>query len=455
MRSIGYLDPTGSSKLASFTPGDCLYITDESPNIQGGIINILTTFAVGLVVIQQSSISLEEAIDAAVEHSLTARQAEIETAQGRQSVAEGIAAMLPRLSGSTSTGASALDGLGEGNWSTQFGLSQPVVDASAILELVGGFYQNSLKQLESDQTIAGLILDVQNTYYDLASSQAMVESTDKQYERAMENLKITERKFELGSAGLTDKLRTEASVLSAQNQLLTAQASLEGNQRKMSDLMGLEEWMPLVAQDLSTPEFPDSLSTTVVSKAMLDDNPDIKVMRKQVKTSNLSYWGAWAALLPSLSFSASRSFIQEEILPTSWEDGQTSFGLGISLPMVSIKQRILDINSTRLSRKQSRLELATSEQTSMQQLANLVASQELAYRTWETAAKNVELSEEAYRISSRSYELGASSLAELLDVVAELADSEESFIQAQAAYWSARAELNYFLGTNMSLLLEE
>lgn len=440
---------------ASFCLQGCLYITDGNTEYQGGIINILTTLAAGLALICQTPVSLDEAVDAAVTHSLAAREAEIEASLGHQNLAEGVGALLPRLSGATSTGASTLDSLGDSDWNTQFGLSQPVVDASVILELVGGVYQNSLKQLESEQTIAELILDVQRTYYDLASSQALVESAARQHERAGENLKITERKYQLGSANQADKLRAEASLLSADNQLLSARTSMQANQRRLSDIMGLTEWKPLVAQDLSEPESPDSLSTTVISKAMLDFNPDIKVLRKQVKTSNLSYWGAWAALLPSINFSASRGFTQEEILPTSWEDGQTSFGLSVSLPMVSIKQRILDINSSRLARKQSRLELALSEQTFMRELAELIASQEVSYKTWEQASKNVELSEEAYRISTRSYELGATSLAELLDVAAELSTAEEALIDAQASYWSARAELNYFLGANISLLLEE
>ncbi len=370
--------------------------------------------------------------------------------------------LLPRLSLSTSTGTSALDSLsGPGGaslsdlgetWVTRFTLSQPVVDATTIFGLVGGFQQNGVSRAQSRQTMAALILDVQNAYYNLAASRALVSSAQRQHERAAENAKIVARRYQLGGASKADKLRAEAGFLSAEAEVLSSQVSLEANQRILCDLAGMENWQLIGVDELPDARDPGSLPTTVISSALLERNPDLDVLHKQVRSSDLAYWGAWGALLPSLSFTAGKSFSQDEILPSFSEftDAAPTYGLSVSFPIVDLKGRLLGISRARLNRKSSRLNLAQQELAFRQRLAMLLATQSSSYAGWEFASKNIEVSSEVYRLTSRSYELGASSLADLLAVQAELVQAERAQVQAKAKYWSARAELNYFLGNSIS-----
>jgi hypothetical protein len=129
----------------------------EKLNFKGGIIYTLTSIAVGLLFLGQTPISLNEAIDAALTHSITSQQAEVQSAQGYQALAEGTGSLLPRLSASTSTSVGTIDSLRDGLWNTQLGVTQPVVDASAILSFVGGIQANSLALLQSKQTLAQLV----------------------------------------------------------------------------------------------------------------------------------------------------------------------------------------------------------------------------------------------------------------------------------------------------------
>jgi outer membrane protein TolC len=395
--------------------------------------------------------SLEEAISYSIEHSLAVDDARIKNALGAQSVAEGVGGLLPRLSASSSTSDSSLADLGDGMWSSQFSLSQPVVDATAIFGLIGGIQQNGVSRAQARQTIAQLILDVQNAYYNLAASQALVASADGQYTRARENLRIVSKRFELGDASKADKLRAEASLLSAEMELLQARTFLESNQRILSDLVGFAEWKSIETEELSAAQEPYSLPTTLISAAILADNPDFDVLRRQVKATDLTYWGAWASILPSLSLTASKGFAQSEVLPSfsDWEEESPNYGLVISFPIADLKGKILSINRARLERKNSRVSLARQELSFRERLAALLATQSSSYKGWEVASKNVELSNEVYRLSVRSYELGAISLADLLVVEAELVQAERALVKAKADYWSSRAELNYFLGTSM------
>jgi len=394
---------------------------------------------------------LEEAISYSIEHSLAVDDARIKKALGAQSLAEGVGGLLPRLTASSSTADSSLAELGDGLWASRFTLSQPVVDATAIFGLIGGFHQNGVSRAQARQGIAKLVLDVQNVYYNLAASQALVASAEGRHSRARENLRIVAKRFDLGGASKADKLRAEASLLSAEMELFSARTSLENNQRILSDLMGFSQWRPIEADELPEAEEPYSLPTTVISAAILARNPDFDVLLQQVKASELTYWGAWVSILPSLSLTASKGFVQEEVLPSfsDWDEVSADYGLAISFPIADLKGKALSINRARLERKNSRISLARQELSFREHLAALLATQSSSYKGWEVASKNVELSSEVYRLSVRSYELGASSLADLLQVEAELVQAERALVQAKADYWSSRAELNYFLGISL------
>jgi outer membrane protein len=378
-------------------------------------------------------------------------EARVKRALGAQSVAEGVGGLMPRLSASSSTSDSSLADLGNGMWSSQFSLSQPVVDATVIFGFIGGIQQNGVSRAQARQTIAQLILDVQNAYYNLAASQALVTSAERQYARARENLRRVAKRLELKDANKADKLRAEASLLSAEMELLQARTSLESNQRILSDLIGFTEWKSIETDELSAAQEPHSLPTTVISAAILAENPDFDVLLRQVKATDLTYWGTWASILPSLSLTASKSFTQTEVLPSfsDWEEESPNYGLAISFPIADFKGKILSINRARLERKNSRVSLARQELSFRERLATLLATQTSSYKGWEVASKNVELSSEVYRLTVRSYELGAIALADLLEVEAELVQAERALVKAKADYWSSRAELNYFLGISL------
>ncbi|MGD8719106.1 MAG: TolC family protein [Candidatus Zixiibacteriota bacterium] len=392
------------------------------------------------------TLTLEDALRTALRGSLSAELAEVERSQGKQALAEGIVTVLPDPAASYSTSADTMGELGD-TWRFNFSLNQPVVDASVFFNVVRGSRERAYYRAAADRTLAELILDVQDNYYALAEAQALALSAEGQYRRAESNLKTVTRRYEVGEANLADKLRAEADFLGAETDLLSADNGVEDNRRALSDIIGLGAWEEIEAETLPTPEDPASLPTTLVSAAALGRNPDLEVLRRQLKSSDAAYWAAWGEVLPALSFSLSRG----STVGTpgdGQDDAETRYGLNLSLP-VNVHDIVLGITGARLDRRQARLELVQAELDARERLASLLATQELSYLEWEAAAKTVELNEEIYRLNKRSYELGAASFNDLLDAEAELTEAERALVQSQAEYWSSRAELNYVLGASV------
>jgi outer membrane protein TolC len=372
----------------------------------------------------------------------------VERSQGKQALAEGVMSAFPDLSASYSTSGSTVAEVGD-TWRFGFSLTQPVVDATVVFDVMRGFRENDYYRAKSARTVADLLLAVQSGYYSLAQAQALAASADGQHRRAVGNLKIVARRYELGEANLADKLRAEADLLTKETELLSARNGVEENQRSFSDLIGLDAWEPIDVEELPPPEEPYELTTTVISMASLEKNPDLAVLRMQVKASDVAYWSAWGALLPTLSVSYSRGSTFGGAIFPGEEGADTRYGVVVSLPLVDVADRVLGVTGARLDRKQSRLELAQARLDSRERLASVLATQELSHKEWESASKTVELSKEVYRLNVRSYELGAVSFDDLLQVEAELGQAERALIEATAGYWSSRAELNYLLGTSV------
>jgi outer membrane protein TolC len=411
-------------------------------------IRTLAIFAVALAPMPaaSSTLSLEDALATALQHSLKAELADVDRAQGRQALAEGVAEALPALSAAYSTSGASFAEVGD-TWRFGFSLTQPVVDATVVFAVMRGFRENDYYRAKSAQAVADLILAVQSGYYDLARGQALVASAEGQYRRSAENLKIVTKRYELGEANLADKLRAEADLLGKDTEVMSARHDLEASQRAFADLLGLAAWEPVAAEELPAPEEPYALPTTAISAAALEKNPDLAVLRMQAQASDVAYWSAWGNLLPTLSFSFSRgsTFGGGALFPGE-ERNNKRYGLVVSLPVVDVTGRVLGITGARLDRRQSRLELAQARLDARERLASLVAKQQLSYKQWESASKTVELSEEVYRLNARSYDLGAVSFDDLLQVEADLGQAERALVQARADYWSSRAELNYVLG---------
>ncbi|UCH77706.1 MAG: TolC family protein [Candidatus Coatesbacteria bacterium] len=396
-----------------------------------------------------ATLSLEEALATALQDSLKVELAGVELAQGRQALAEGVASVMPDLSASYSTSGSSFAEMGD-TWRLGFSLTQPVVDATAFFGVLRGFREKEYYKAKSARTIADLVLAVQGEYYDLARAQALVSSAERQYRRAVENSRIVGRRYEIGEANLADRLRAEADLFTKETELLSARNAVAEKQRTLSDLIGLDRWEAMAVEELPSPQEPSALPTTAISAALLERNPELTVLRMQVEASEVAYWSAWGELLPALSFSYSRgsTFGGGGLFPGE-ENDDTRYGLVVSFPVVDVADRVLGLTGARLDRKQSRLELAQARLDARERLASLVDTQELSYKEWESASKTVELSEEVYRLNARSYELGGVSFDELLQVEAELGQAERARVEAQARYWSSRAELNYVLGTSV------
>jgi outer membrane protein len=419
---------------------------------QGGFpIKTLTTLVVAALIPTAGAaqtLSLADALDAALHDGLPVEVAALEKAQGRQALAEGIVTALPSLSASYTTSGETLAEVGD-TWGSNFSLTQPLVDAGVVFSVVRGVRENQRGKAAAAQTVADLILKVETSYYALAQAQALVASAEKQNRRAADNLALVAKRSELGEATRADKLEAEANALSKENALAAAENDVRKNQRELSDLMGYDAWEAVAVEALPAPESPANLATTVITETTLAKNPDLALLQMNLKTADLAYWGAWANNLPALSFSVSRGTTTGTSAASESGQTQTRYGLGVSFPIVDVPSRVVEITGARLDREESRLTLAQAKVDTRQRLAELLAAQELAYRQWETASKTLEMNEEAYRLKTRSYELGDASQEDVLLVEANLAEAEQAQVEANASYWSNRAELNYLLGVSL------
>ncbi len=396
-------------------------------------------------------ISLETALETALENSLYMEQAGIEIERGDLAFAGGLDRLLPEISVYSRKSADYPEDLDDGGWNEGFSLTQPVVDAGLIFNLISSMKDRDYYNAVSRRTVVDLILNVEKSYYNLAQSEALVASAEAQAERTRENANVVYRRYELGDTNKVELLRAEVNLLNAENEVMLSQTSLENNRRYLCDLIGLDEWEAFGTEDLPDPPEPNLYIEDMDKADIKEANPEVAELESRIESLKSKKRAAWSGFIPTLdlTISGGESSTSGDYQSPTGSSAGTDFRLSANFDLANVKNLAFDINNARLEQEDAELQLRLKEQEINRKYAELADALRTSFLEWESAKKNVELSQETYRLTARGYELGESSLSEVLEVQTELYEAERGLAQTKSEYWTNYAELNYLLGVSM------
>jgi NodT family efflux transporter outer membrane factor (OMF) lipoprotein len=265
----------------------------------------------------------------------------------------------------------------------------------------------------SEADLASARLSVQATlaqgYFSLRTAeaqQALLQRNVLAYQRTLE---LTQVRYQAGVAGLTDVLQAKTQLNSTQTQLAEAIAQRAQLEHALAVLLGLPPssfGLPRTGTLPAAVAVPFALPST-----LLERRPDIAAARERVKAAYAQIGITDAALLPTLSLSASAGY------------GQSSLANLLSAPNllwnvgVGLTQSVLDGGVRNQASAQAR---ASAEQvtasyrqlvlTALQEVEdNLVLANRLQdevnsqTEALQSAQRNVEIVTEQYRAGTVSY----------------------------------------------------
>ncbi len=350
----------------------------------------------------------------------------------------------------TSSGDDAIE-MGRRNQVT-FGLSaaMPLVNFQLweSLRLTGDQVELAVEQAR--QSRLGMVTSVKQAYYAVLMAKASYEVYNAVYENAVENLKLTEMRYNAQKASEMDLTRAKTSVAAAIPNLYNAENAIYLALWQLKAVMGLDLDRPIDVmgslEDYATHMFYD---INEAGEASLDRNSQIRQLATQAEMLARQIRMQQYAYLPTLSMQLSYNYYTQsdrfQLSQWKWMPSSTLV-FSLSIPIFSGGQRYHAVRQARVQANELDLQRAETERQLRIGIRQSLSTMETSMRSYDAAKDALASAEKAYDIAEKSYKVGSSTLTDLNNTELTLTQSRLQVMQAVYNYVVAKAGLEQTLG---------
>ncbi|MBO4566432.1 MAG: TolC family protein [Bacteroidales bacterium] len=425
-----------------------------------------------------AAISLQEAIKIALSENASVKVADLEIERTGYARKGAYASLFPKIDGTGSyqrtikkqvmymdfnfggTGSEASEGSGGGRdgiemgrwntWSTGVSASMPLVNAQLwkSLKISGEDVDMAVEKARSSRIET--VTQVKKAYYTVLLAKEAFEVYKSVYENAMDNLSLTEKKYNAQRASELDLTRAKTAVANAIPNVYDSENAVELGLWQLKAVMGvaLDSNIDVAgtlsdyASELDRP-FPEtddvSGNSTIrqlsIQAAQLADN--IKLQQyANIPTLALAFNYSINAMANDYKFSEYR-----------WSP-YSYVGLSLSIPIFNGGKRYHDIKQAKVQAAELDIQRANTERQLQISVRSSLATMGTATKSYASAASAVETAEKAYGIARQSYDVGRSTLTDLGDAQLALTQSKLGVCQAIYSFLNAKSDLEGTLGAD-------
>jgi len=425
-----------------------------------------------------AAVSLQEAIKIALSENASVKVADLEIERTGYARKGAYASLFPKIdgtgsyqrtikkqvmymdfnfggSGSEGSGSSGggKDGIEMGRWntwSTGVSASMPIVNAQLwkSLKISGEDVDLAVEKARSSRIET--VTQVKKAYYTVLLAKEAFEVYKSVYENAMDNLSLTEKKYNAQRASELDLTRAKTAVANAIPNVYDSENAVELGLWQLKAVMGvaLDSNIDVAGTlsdyaselDLPFPETDDvSGNSTIrqlsIQAAQLADN--IKLQQyANLPTLSLAFNYSLNAMANDYNFSEYR-----------WSP-YSYVGLSLSIPIFNGGKRYHDIKQAKVQAAELDIQRANTERQLQISVRSSLATMGTATKSYASAASAVETAEKAYGIARQSYDVGRSTLTDLGDAQLALTQSKLGVCQAIYSFLNAKSDLEGTLGAD-------
>lgn len=423
---------------------------------------------------QTYSFTLEEAIQFALENNYAAINADRDIIDAQKQKWETIASGLPQINGDISyqnqlkqpvsvipaeifggePGTFAEVVFGQPQTATATAtLRQQIFDGSYIVGVQATKAFLSYSANNKEKTTLEVRKQVVEAYGNVLLAKESVQILEKNKVTLEKNLYETSKLYEngLGEQESVDQLQITLS--SIENQLRNAIRLQEITLQMLNLSMGL---------DLTAPtKLKENLEDLTVAKIdlgilnydfNLNENVDFKLAENLNQQRYYEWKLAKSRALPTLNafvnygssaFSDNFSFLNGE---QQWFDSSV-MGFDLSIPIFSSLKRSASTQRAKIALEKAKTQLTEAEQQIRLQLENAKNNYTLAIANYDTAKKNLTLSERIENKNQIKYKEGLATSFELRQAQIQLYTTQQEFLQSMVEVINKKTELEIILNT--------
>ncbi len=276
-----------------------------------------------------------------------------------------------------------------------------------------------------------LMVQVASSYYGILRDQMLIEVNERAAERSRLLLQAAEAKLEVGMASKMDVFRAELQLLTAENGLVDANASLENAKQRFNLLLGTDielEFSLSSALDYT----PIPLDTEQLIEQALQNRLELQNAQEQVEEAERQLKIAQQNLYPPLDVSVQYTFRGTGgDLSKSWEMDDDFWGIGVNSSFN------IDFAQERAACQQAQLSLngairvrQSAQDDIIAEVLQIIVSVRQGQASVDLQKQSVAQAEKQLELSALRYKKG---LSDNLDVV----NAEENLVKAKTNYYSA------------------
>ena len=278
--------------------------------------------------------------------------------------------------------------------------------------------------------LLALQADVAQTYFKLRATDAELVTLDRTVQLREENVKVNQRRFDLGDIGEFDLARAKTELSTTRAEAIGLQRQRVTTEHALAVLLG----KPAAAYSAGPSPLEDSSLMPVIPAGMpsslLERRPDIAAAQKTMEASNARIGVARAAMFPALNITAAGGGVAGTFSDVFKVSSQSwLLGALLSAPLIDGGR-----NSANVRRSEAALEesVATYRQSVLVAFAevedNLAGLRILSGQTAQLEDALVSARRSA-DLAQKLYAAGRSSYLDLLDAQRNLAAVERSAVQ--------------------------
>jgi len=335
--------------------------------------------------------------------------------------------------------------------STGISLSQNIYD--------GGIWWNTIAQSKNSYKIAeqfdrqvkiNIIREVHQSYFNYLKTMQLLDVAKSNLKSSQQQLALTKKRFELGSARKTDLLKAEVRFGQARVEVVNNNSALENAYLNLKNAMGIiGSGKDFKVEDVSTAlvSIPDFESGFEIIQKF---NPSVLAKQRQIKNAEFSEKITKGARMPNISASANYSGNAEDLetLSGEWDESwQRNISLSISIPIYTGNTLSTRIQQARLNVKKQESEYLTQLQNLTVQLHGILDRLNNYQEVIPINETVLSSAEEDLKLVQQRYSLGSATILEVLDAQVSVVSARSSLIRSKHDSLIEQANLKALLGT--------
>jgi len=335
--------------------------------------------------------------------------------------------------------------------STGISLSQNIYD--------GGIWWNTIAQSKNSYKIAeqfdrqvkiNIIRVVHQTYFNYLKTIQLLDVAQSNLKSSQQQLALTKKRFELGSARKTDLLKAEVRFGQARVDVVNNNSALENAYLNLKNAMGIiGSDQDFTVNDVAValvpiPDFETGFET--IQKL----NPSVVAKQRQITNAEFNEKITKGTRMPNISASANYSGNAEnfETLSGEWDENwRRNISLSISIPIYTGNTLSTRIQQARLNVQKQESEYLTQLQDLSVQLHGILDRLNNYQEVIPINKTVLSSAEEDLKLAQKRYSLGSTTILEVLDAQVSVVSARSSLIRMKYDAFIEQANLKSLLGT--------